>query len=133
KRKFYSQELLIQIAKTGSVQKVKNIPKNLKRIFVTALDISPDWHIKMQSAFQKYTDNAVSKTINLSENAVPKDVVNAYLLAYRLKCKGITVYRYGSKLDQVLTIGDHEKRLGEKQIVADSEFAGGCEGIVCPH
>lgn len=133
KRKFYSQELLIQIAKTGSVQKVKNIPKNLKRIFVTALDISPDWHIKMQSTFQKYTDNAVSKTINLSENAVPEDVVNAYLLAHRLKCKGITVYRYGSKLDQVLTIDDHEKRLGEKQIVADSEFAGGCEGIVCPH
>jgi ribonucleoside-diphosphate reductase alpha chain len=133
KRKFFSQELLNQIAKTGSIQRITNIPKDVQRVFVTALDISPDWHIKMQSAFQKYTDNAVSKTINLSENTAPDDVGNAYLLAYQLKCKGITVYRYGSKPDQVLTIGDHEKGYGEKQIVADSEFAGGCEGIVCPH
>ena len=87
----------------------------------------------MQSSFQKYTDNAVSKTINLSENTAPDDVGNAYLLAHQLKCKGITVYRYGSKPDQVLTIADQEKGRSEKQIVADSEFAGGCEGIVCPH
>ena len=133
KRKFFSQELLNQIAKIGSIQRITNIPKNVQRIFVTALDISPDWHIEMQSAFQKYTDNAVSKTINLSENTAPGDVGNAYLLAHQLKCKGITVYRYGSKPDQVLTIGYLEKGYGEKQIVADSEFAGGCEGIVCPH
>lgn len=133
KRKFFSQELLIQIAKTGSIQKITGIPKNIKRFFVTALDISPDWHIKMQSAFQQYTDNAVSKTINLPENATPEDVGNAYLLAYQLKCKGITAYRYGSKSEQVLTIGEQEKVHGERQVMADSEFAGGCEGIVCPH
>lgn len=133
KRKFFSQDLLNHIAKTGSIQRITNIPKNVKRVFVTSLDISPDWHIKMQSAFQKYTDNAVSKTINLSENTAPDDVENAYLLAYQLKCKGITVYRYGSKPDQVLTIAYQGKGYDEKQIVADSEFAGGCEGIVCPH
>ena len=133
KRKFLSQDLLIQISKTGSIQKIASIPKNVKRVFVTALDISPEWHIKMQSAFQKYTDNAVSKTINLPENANTEDVGNSYLFAHQLKCKGITVYRYGSKPEQVLTIGEPEKGRGQGQIMADSEFSGGCEGIVCPH
>ncbi|MBI3841889.1 MAG: adenosylcobalamin-dependent ribonucleoside-diphosphate reductase [Thaumarchaeota archaeon] len=133
KKKFFSKDLLIRIAKTGSIQKIPDIPKNVKRIFVTALDISPQWHVKMQAAFQKYTDNAVSKTINLPENVTPKEVRDAYVLAYKLKCKGITVYRYGSKPNQVLTIGSMKKGLVERHVVADSEFAGGCEGVVCPH
>lgn len=133
KKKFFSKDLLMRIAETGSIQKIPDIPKNVKRIFVTALDISPQWHVKMQAAFQKYTDNAVSKTINLPENATLKEVRDAYMLAYKLKCKGITVYRYGSKPNQVLTIGSMKKGFAEKRVIADSEFAGGCEGVVCPH
>lgn len=133
KKKFFSKDLLMRIAETGSIQKIPDIPKNVKRIFVTALDISPQWHVKMQAAFQKYTDNAVSKTINLLENATLKEVRDAYMLAYKLKCKGITVYRYGSKPNQVLTIGSMKKGFAEKRVIADSEFAGGCEGVVCPH
>ncbi|MEM5872509.1 MAG: adenosylcobalamin-dependent ribonucleoside-diphosphate reductase, partial [Candidatus Aenigmatarchaeota archaeon] len=102
---FYSAKLLEKIAKLGSIQKIKEIPKEIRRIFVTALDIEPEWHVKMQAAFQKYVDNAVSKTVNLPNNATKKDVEKAFLLAYSLKCKGITVYRYGSKKQQVLNIG----------------------------
>ncbi|MDD4353078.1 MAG: adenosylcobalamin-dependent ribonucleoside-diphosphate reductase [Candidatus Nanoarchaeia archaeon] len=106
---FYSEKLMLEIAKKGSVKDVNEVPKNVKRIFVTALDIDYSWHVKMQAAFQKYTDNAVSKTINLPENATIKDVRNAYLLAYKLKCKGITVYRYKSKPEQVLNINYSQK------------------------
>lgn len=130
---FYSIELLQEISKNGSLQHIDAIPKNVKKIFVTALDIVPKFHIKMQAAFQKYTDNAVSKTVNLPQSATPEDVKEAYLLAYRLKSKGVTVYRYNSKPDQVLTIEIPEKGSDKKQVVADSEFGGGCEGIVCPH
>ncbi len=133
KRGFYSSELLHEILKNGSVQCIKKIPKNIKKVFVTSLDIKPDFHIRMQAAFQKYTDNAVSKTVNLPQTATPDDVRNAYLLAYRLKSKGVTVYRYNSKPDQVLTIEIPDKLSNKSQVVADSEFGGGCEGIVCPH
>lgn len=105
----------------------------MKKIFVTALDISPEWHVKMQAVFQKYTDNAVSKTINSPQTATIEDVRKSYLLAHKLGCKGITVYRYGSKPDQVLMIGPLEKGVDEKHVVADSEFSGGCAGIICPH
>jgi ribonucleoside-diphosphate reductase alpha chain len=132
KRKFFSTELLMKIAKTGSVKDVEEVPEDVRRIFVTALDISPEWHVRMQATFQKYTDNAVSKTINLRHDATPDDVRKAYLLAWKLKCKGITVYRYGSKPEQVLYIGLLEKEVGDKHVVADSEFSGGCAGVVCP-
>ena len=114
-------------------QEFFGIPKKLERIFVTALEISPDIHIKMQSAFQKQTDNAVSKTVNLPQSASPDEVKEAYLLAYRLKSKGTTVYRYASKLNQVLTLESLDRKFSKKQIVVDSEFGGGCEGIICPH
>ncbi len=133
KKKFFSPDLLLRIAETGSVQNVPNILENIKKIFVTALDIPARWHVMMQAAFQRYTDSGVSKTINLPENASPKAVRDAFILAHKLKCKGITVYRYGSKPNQVLTIGARKKGFVEKHVVADSEFAGGCEGIVCPH
>lgn len=106
-RGFYSKQLMMDIAETGSLKNVKGVPNDVKKAFVTSMDISPEWHIKMQAAFQKYTDNAVSKTVNLPSNATKEDIKNIYLLAYKLKCKGITVYRYGSKKEQVLTfVGD---------------------------
>lgn len=132
KEKIHTQKLLNDIIKSGTIQNLPNIPKKLKKTFVTALDISPNVHIKMQAAFQKYTDNAVSKTVNLPKNASPDDVKKAYLLAHRLHSKGVTVYRYSSKTDQVLTIETSDKGI-EKQLVADSEFGGGCEGIICIH
>ncbi len=130
-RGFYSAELLEEIAGTGSVQGIEGIPGDVKRVFVTALDISPEWHVKMQAAFQKYTDNAVSKTVNLPQDATVEDVEKVFWLAYRLKCKGITVYRYGSKPEQVLNIG--EIKTDKKRFVAaESEYAGGCPTKTCP-
>jgi adenosylcobalamin-dependent ribonucleoside-diphosphate reductase len=127
-----SNELLVKIAETGSIQNL-DVPQDLKKIFVTALDIDPEWHVRIQAAFQKHTDNAVSKTINLRHDATIEDVRKSYLLAWKLKCKGITVYRYGSKPEQVLYIGAMEKGAQDKHVVADSEYAGGCAGTTCPN
>ena len=130
-RGFYSAGLLEETARTGSVQGISGVPEDVKRVFVTALDIKPEWHVKMQAAFQKYTDNAVSKTVNLPNDARVEDVEKVFWLAYRLKCKGITVYRYGSKPEQVLNIG--EIRTEKKRFVsAESEYAGGCPTKTCP-
>lgn len=134
-RGFFSNSLMKRIAQHGSIQDFGNqIPRDVRDLFVTALDIPPEWHIRMQAAFQKYTDNAVSKTINLPADSDVSDVEGSFLLAYKLKCKGLTLYRYGSKTNQVLTIAKYEKS-GKKSmnVEANSEFAGGCEGIVCPH
>ncbi|MBI4144626.1 vitamin B12-dependent ribonucleotide reductase [Candidatus Woesearchaeota archaeon] len=130
KRGFYSKGLMMKIARRGSVQGLKEVPKDVQRVFVTALDIDPEWHVNIQAAFQKSCDNAVSKTINLEEKATIEDVRKAYLAAYKLKCKGITVYRYGSKKEQVLYIG---KTPDEEHVAATSEFAGGCPGVECVH
>jgi len=105
KEGFYSKQLMLKIAQEGGVQKIKEVPKAAKRIFMTSLDIKPEWHVKMQAAFQKFVDNAVSKTVNVPNNATEKEAANIFMLAYKLKCKGITVYRYGSKKEQVLYIG----------------------------
>lgn len=126
---FYKEEILSQIAKKGSLQTIKNIPSKFKRIFATAFDIKPIEHLQIQAAFQKYTDNAVSKTINLPESASISEVRKIYLKAHELKCKGITIYRYGSKNQQVLSFGAKEKKAiknGKKPIIADSEYSGGC-------
>ncbi|MBI5378353.1 MAG: adenosylcobalamin-dependent ribonucleoside-diphosphate reductase [Thaumarchaeota archaeon] len=128
---FYSKRLIEEISRHGTIQHNKTVPKKIRQVFVTAHDISPFWHIKMQAAFQKYTDNAVSKTINLPHNAKQKDVNDAFWLAYNLNCKGITVYRYGSKSNQILSFRQKTKQ-GTKT-VADSEFSGGCIETVCPH
>ncbi len=128
KRGFYNEYLINEISKVGSIQNLKEVPKDLKKIFVTALDIKPEWHVKMQAVFQKYTENGVSKTINLPENAAKEDVKKAYLLAYKLGCKGITVFRYGSKGGkQVLYFEEGYN----KRIKAHSEFAGGCQAVEC--
>jgi ribonucleoside-diphosphate reductase alpha chain len=130
-RGFYSAKLLEEIARSGSVQEIAGIPDDVKKLFVTALDIDPVWHIKMQAAFQKYTDNAVSKTVNLPNNAKVNDVLKIYDLAHELKCKGVTVFRYGSKPEQVLYIGEVKTKEG-KFVEAQSEYAGGCPTKNCP-
>ena len=99
----YSKALLNRILRQGSIQKDKTIPKEIRRLFVTAHDISPEYHVRMQAAFQKYTDNAVSKTVNFPEKATPDQVRRVFLLAYRSGCKGVTIYRSGSRDQQVLT------------------------------
>lgn len=104
-RGFYSPELIHKIARSGSIQGFKEIPKDVRDVYVTAQDISPEWHIKMQSTLQKHVDNSISKTINFPWTAAIKDVEAAYLLAWKSKCKGITIYRDGSYEDQVITIG----------------------------
>lgn len=105
-RGFYSPELIHRIARTGSIQGIKEIPKEIRDIFVTSQDIAPEWHIKMQATLQKYVDNSISKTINFPNTASIKDVEDAYLLAWKSKCKGITIYRDGSYEEQVITIGE---------------------------
>lgn len=101
----YSNDLMDEIARTGSIQKLEKIPEKIRKVFVTAMDIKPETHVAMLSAFQKYTDNAVSKTINLPAEATVEDVMNVYMMAADLKCKGITVYRDKSRGEQVLNVG----------------------------
>ena len=118
-----------EIAKKGSIQDFIQIPQPIKNRFVTALDIKPEWHVRMQAAFQKYVDNAVSKTVNLPQNASVEAVRDIYLLAYKSKCKGITIYRYGSKKQQVLYL---QTDIIDGLVRADSEYAGGCVTNLCP-
>ncbi|MDK2782217.1 MAG: ribonucleoside-diphosphate reductase alpha chain [Archaeoglobi archaeon] len=121
KKRGIARDVLLKVAKKGSIQDIPGIPGDLKKIFLTALDISPEFHVRMQAAFQKYVDNAVSKTVNLPHDATISDVEKVFIEAYRLRCKGITVFRYGSRSQQVLRIGE-----AEDYIVADSEYSGGC-------
>jgi ribonucleoside-diphosphate reductase alpha chain len=119
-RGFYTPELMKEIAAKGSLKEIKQVPEEVGRTFVTALDIAPEWHIRMQAAFQDHTDNAVSKTVNFPADATPEDVRKVYLLAYRLGCKGVTVYRYGSREDQVLSVGSGSEK-GNEAAPAPSE------------
>jgi ribonucleoside-diphosphate reductase alpha chain len=126
---FYSNEIISEIAKKGSIQEFSQISQPIRNRFVTALDIEPEWHVRMQAAFQRHIDNAVSKTVNLPQNASVETVKKIYLLAYQLKCKGITIYRYGSKKQQVLYLNTDST---EGLVRADSEYAGGCLTNLCP-
>lgn len=108
-RGFYSDDLMKDIAEHGGCTGVQTIPEDVQRVFVTAHDITPEWHIRMQGAFQAYTDNAVSKTVNFPHSATQQDVEKVYLLAYKLGCKGVTIYRDGSRDEQVLSTGATEK------------------------
>ena len=106
-RGIYSPDLKAELARRGSVQDIAGLPQDLKELFRTALDISPQQHVRIQAAFQKYTDNAVSKTVNLPAEATVSDVLQVYRLAYDSGCKGVTVFRYGSR-SQVLYLGNGE-------------------------
>ena len=108
---FYTDELMELVATSGSVENIETIPEKWRRIFKISHDIKPEWHIRIQAAFQKYVDNAVSKTINFPHTATEKDVRDGYLLAYELGCKGSTVYRDGSRDNQVLTVGTANKEV----------------------
>ncbi len=115
---FYSDELMNTLAGKTSIQDIEAVPEEVRKLFVTAYDIDPEWHVKMQAAFQKYTDNAVSKTINFPNYATPQDIETAYMMAYQLGCKGITVYRDSSKSVQVLSAVDQRAQVGGARKIA---------------
>jgi ribonucleoside-diphosphate reductase alpha chain len=109
-RGFHSDELLKKIAEKGTVRGTDDVPDDVQAVFATAHDITPEWHIKLQAAFQKHTDNAVSKTVNFSNAATVEDVEKVYQLAFRSGCKGVTIYRDGSREEQVLNVGQSVKK-----------------------
>jgi ribonucleoside-diphosphate reductase alpha chain len=123
-RGFYSDQLMAEIAETGGARESPHVPTDVRRAFVTALEIAPEWHLRMQAAVQRHVDAAVSKTVNLPADATIEDVKRIYLQAWRSGAKGITVYRYGSRPGQVLTFS---ARGGPRPPVrAEPEYAGGC-------
>lgn len=105
-RSFYSRRLMTALAREGSLKRLE-VPEDVKRVFVTAHDISPEWHVRMLAAFQANCDNAVSKTVNIQPSSRVSDIKRIFSLAHKLRCKGITIYRYGSRENQILTTGDH--------------------------
>lgn len=115
-RGFFSPELMQRIAETGTIHDIDEIPEDIRKYFVTAHEISPDVHIKMQAAFQQHTDNAVSKTVNFKKEATIQDVARVYELAYKLDCKGVTIYRDGSRDQQVLSKGKKEEASVQEDI-----------------
>ena len=113
----YSEELMHRVIAEGSIQHIEEIPEKIRRVFVTAHDISPEWHVRMQAAFQKWVDAAVSKTCNFPKSATVQDVLDAYWLAYEAGCKGITIYRDGSRDEQVLYVGKETDQAKSEQAV----------------
>jgi len=111
----FSDKLMEQVTAKGSIAKIDHLSDELKRVFVTAMDIEAEWHLKMQAAFQRHTDNAVSKTVNLPNSASKEDIYNIYWMAYEQGCKGVTVYRDGCKAVQVLCTGDGSKAQEERK------------------
>ncbi len=116
KEGFYSEELMERVIKRGRVRGMEGVPDKVQRLFATAHDVSPSWHVRMQAIFQKYTDNAVSKTVNFSHDATSQDVREVYLLAYRSGCKGVTIYRDRSRGRQVLNTERSVERIEERKL-----------------
>ena len=128
----YSDELMQKIVEQGSLAHVDGIPEDIRRVFVCAHDVSPIWHVKMQAAFQRYTDNAVSKTVNFPNSATKEEVAEVYRLAFTLGCKGTTIYRDGSRNEQVLNIGKvNDGKAATGDPVVDAVLDSGCEGTAC--
>jgi ribonucleoside-diphosphate reductase alpha chain len=128
---FYSEELMQKVAKHGTVRGLSEVPEWVQNIFVTAHEIEPKWHVKIQAAFQKHIDNAVSKTINFPSTATRDDIAQAYLLAYDLGCKGLTVYRDGSREEQVITAGMKAKLTHCPECGTALSHESGC--VNCPN
>ncbi len=124
-RGLYNEELLAEVAHTGAIGHNQSLPEDLRKVYVTAHEISPVWHLKMQAAFQKYTDNAVSKTVNFAKEAQPEDVEEVYMLAYKLNCKGVTIYRDTSRPTQVLNLDISAKKKTVTGEVVDVAGANG--------
>ena len=116
KRGFYSDEIMKKVAEHGTIRDIKEIPEDVRDIFGTAHEIAPAWHVRMQAAFQKSVDNAVSKTINLPNSATEEDIKAAYMLAWETGCRGITVFRDGCKSEQVLNLGVNNKEKAEVKL-----------------
>ncbi|MCQ9206597.1 MAG: adenosylcobalamin-dependent ribonucleoside-diphosphate reductase [Omnitrophica bacterium] len=116
-RGFWSEEFMKEVTEKGSIQEFPEIPPDIKKIFVTSHDISPEWHIKMQAAFQRHTHNAVSKTVNFPHDATEEDIEKVYMLAHKTGCKGVTVYRDRSRMEQVLNIEKKDKI--EKAVISE--------------
>ncbi len=134
---FYSEELMKKIAKQGSIQEVEEIPETIRKIFVTAMDLSPEDHVRMQGVFQNHVDNAVSKTVNFPFTATVEEIAKVYKMAFEVGCKGITIYRDGSRDIQVLNVNREEKPKQPTQeetppekkaemLTVGAEFSGGC-------
>ncbi|MBW2973049.1 vitamin B12-dependent ribonucleotide reductase [Candidatus Woesearchaeota archaeon] len=121
----FSEELIQKVTNKASIQDVEEIPEDLRKVFVTAFDITPEWHVKMQAAFQKYTNNAVSKTVNFPNKATTAEVEQVYMLAYDTGCKGVTVYRDGSREGQILNVNTEKKGDEEEE---EKEEAKGSKG-----
>ena len=130
-RGFYSDDLMAGIARTGGVRGNAAVPEDARRAFVTALEMAPEWHLRMQSAFQRHVDGAVSKTVNLPPAASVADVRSIYIDAWRARVKGITVYRYGSRPDQVLSFLTGTREGTAPPVAVDADYAGGCARSVC--
>lgn len=132
----YTEDLMNKIAKCGSVAHIEELPDEVKRIFVTAHDISPYWHVKMQAAFQQFTDNAVSKTVNFIESATREDIKKTYILAYKNNLKGITVYRNNSRQFQPMNLESKksEKTIKIKPVEKKEDYnpTGEIKTVKCP-
>ncbi|MBB5144742.1 vitamin B12-dependent ribonucleotide reductase [Desulfovibrio intestinalis] len=129
----FSHELMDAVVAKGSIQDMDYLPAPMRKVFVTAMDIAPVWHLRMQAAFQRHTDNAVSKTVNLLNSATEQDIREIYWLAYQEGCKGVTVYRDGCKSIQVLATGEGQKKMdGESAAEAGDAAQSGSAASVSP-
>ncbi len=128
----YSDSLMHQVIEAGTLAHIDAIPDEVKKVFVCAHDVSPEWHVKMQAAFQRHTDNAVSKTVNFPNSATKEEVAQVYRLAWQLGCKGTTIYRDGSRSEQVLNIGkvnDGKAPTGDPTV--DAVLEADCDSATC--